>query len=104
MHKSTIVVSKDFFSVNTDIHDPRFDVFEPLPIALGMFEDEPSRKLNRKRQMAKRMQIAFKKVESGILKTKSKDPTIKLELLDDDADRKGKIRKQVSISEEPRLG
>jgi hypothetical protein len=38
--KSSVVVSKDYFNVNMDIKDPRFDKFESIPMALGIFEDD----------------------------------------------------------------
>jgi hypothetical protein len=50
--KSAIVVNKDYLNVSMDIKDPRFDQFESIPMALGIFEDDDKiellRKTNRK--------------------------------------------------------
>lgn len=76
------------------------DQFESIQIDTGIFESEDVRKGNRKRQMNKRKQKILKGT-NGILK--NKDPLIKVEKVDE-RDRKERPRKQVSISEQPRLG
>jgi hypothetical protein len=96
--KSSIVVSKDYFNVNMDIKDSRFDQFEPIKMSLGIFEDddkiEKLRTINRRKQMAKRKQKFSKKNEKSILKSKNKDPKIKFERVDTDEDySEKKIRK-----------
>jgi hypothetical protein len=68
----------------------------------GVFEDENLRKENRRRQMNKRAHKLGKRTEKSILKSKVKDPKIYLELLDAPGE-EPKLRKQVSISEEPRM-
>ena len=66
---------------------------------MDAFEDEGLRKNNRKRQINRRKQKVLKGT-NGILK--NKDPTIKLDKVDD-SERKKRPRQQVSISEDPRL-
>ena len=66
---------------------------------MDAFEDEGLRKNNRRKQMNRRKQKILKGT-AGILK--NKDPTIKLDKVDD-SDRKKRPRHQVSISEQPRL-